>query len=83
MMKNKKALPFGIVTVALVAVTWAYSWFTKSECVVLEQNMTQGYVLRWMAPQLLLVTANQQAHMVEAQNKEQACTQMMKDLGVQ
>ncbi|GAA6134982.1 hypothetical protein NBRC116188_17720 [Oceaniserpentilla sp. 4NH20-0058] len=83
MMGNKKALPFGIVTIALVAVTWAYSWFSKSDCVVLEQNMTQGYFLRWMEPKLLLVTANQQSHIVEAQSKEQACSQMMKELRIQ
>jgi len=83
MMPNKKALPFGLVTIALVAVTWTYSWLNKSNCTDLEQNMTQGYFLRWMPPQLLLVTANQQSMVVEADTKEAACALMKKELRIE
>jgi len=83
MMPNKKALPFGVVTIALVAVTWAYSWFNQSDCADLEQSMTQGYFLRWMPPQLLLVTANHQSLMVEADSKEAACVLMKKELRIE
>lgn len=83
MIHNKKALPFGLVTISLVFVTWAYSVLTKSDCKTLEQNMTQGYFLGWTAPKLVLVTANEQSLVVEAESKEQACTLMMKELRIE
>jgi len=45
--------------------------------------MTQGYFLRWMPPQLLLVTANHQSLMVEADSKEAACVLMKKELRIE
>lgn len=80
---NKKALPFGVVTIVLVGMALGYTWLTKSACKQLEQSMNMGYVLRWSQPQLLLVTSNQQSHAVEANSKEEACEIMLKELRIQ
>lgn len=76
-MPNKAVLPFGAVTLALVGVTLAYSWLSRDHCDILESKMEQGFFLRWMAPQLLLVTSTKQTLIVEAESKSSACKLML------
>lgn len=80
MMPNKAALPFGAITLVLVGMTLAYSWLSRDHCDTLESKMEQGFFLRWMPPQLLLVTSTKQTLIVEAESKSAACEIMLKKI---
>lgn len=79
-MHSKSLLPFGVVTLTLLAVTLAYSWWHNDSCQTLEDNLGQGYFLRWAAPQLLLITAQKESYLVEAENQSQACDIMIEKI---
>jgi len=80
MIQTKSALPFGVVTLVLVGVTWAYSWWYQDACQTLEERLGKGYFLRWAAPELLLITAQKESIVVESQSKTQACELMLETL---
>ena len=77
---KKSALPFGAVTLALLAVALLIQFWPESACDKLEQNMKAGYFLRWMPPQLMLITADKQNYMVDAGDKSAACEAMLAQL---
>ena len=81
-MPNKSVLPFGVVTLSLVAMTLAYNMWNDTGCDDLESQLNQGYFLRWAEPQLLLITANKESILIEADNKNSACQAMLKQLNI-
>jgi hypothetical protein len=80
MLQTKSILPFGLVTIALVLMTSFYSWWYDDSCETLQASVDQGYFLRWADPQLLLITAKKETHVVEADSKNAACQMMKKNL---
>ena len=79
-MQNKSILPFGVVTLALVATTALYSWWQHDDCAVLKQTLGSGYFLRWAEPQLILVTADKQTYMASANSQSSACSLLLEQL---
>ncbi len=76
-MQNKSILPFGVITLTLVASTALYSWWQHDGCAELKETLGSGYFLRWAEPQLLLVTANKQTFSTSASSQAQACAFML------
>ncbi len=78
MIQNKKAaLPLGAVTLVLLAVAMIFQWWPLSTCERLQQTMQKGYFLRWMPPELVLITADKKNITLSAENKELACQKML------
>lgn len=81
MMANKKSiLPFGAVTLALLGAALLVQWWPVSACHKLEENLEAGYFLRWMPPQLMLITSDKQNYMVNASDKPKACEAILVQL---
>lgn len=76
-MHNKSILPFGLVTISLLAVTLAYSWWHSDACQTLEDQLGQGYFLRWAKPQLLLVNAGKEPMLIQSDSHSKACEMML------
>jgi len=74
---RKSLLPFGTATLVFLGAALIYQWWPAPSCEQLEQKMQKGYFLRWLPPQLMLITADQKSLMVEAQNKQSACKLMI------
>lgn len=79
-MQSKSILPFGVITLTLVASTALYSWWQHDDCSVLKETLGSGYFLRWAEPQLLLVTAKKQTFSTTAASQNQACVLMLEQL---
>ncbi len=77
---KKSVLPFGAVTLALLAGALLIQFWPESACDKLEKNMQAGYFLRWMPPQLMLITSDKQNYMVDANDKSVACEAMLAKL---
>jgi len=77
---KKSVLPFGAVTLTLLAAALLFQLWPESSCEKLEENMQAGYFLRWMPPQLMLITADKKTLMLSADDKELACEAMMLEL---
>jgi hypothetical protein len=80
MMHSKSILPFGAVTIVLVVVTLAYSWWHNDACQTLEEKLGSSYFLRWQTPQLLLITAKKESILVESESKSKACEMMLEKI---
>jgi hypothetical protein len=80
MADKKSVLPFGAVTLGLLAAALLLQWWPESACEKLEKNMQAGYFLRWMPPQLMLITSDKQNFMVNASDKSTACEAMLLEL---
>ena len=81
MMGNKKSvLPFGAVTLALLGAALLIQLWPVSACDKLEKKLEAGYFLRWMPPQLMLITSEKQNYMVDASDKSTACKAMLAEL---
>ena len=76
-MHNKSILPFGIVTISLLAVSLAYSWWNNDACQTLEDQLGQGYFLRWATPQLLLIKSGKEPILIESDSHIKACEMML------
>jgi hypothetical protein len=74
---KKSVLPFGAVTLVLLGAALLAQVWPDSACKKLEGNMEAGYFLRWMPPQLMLITADKQNFMVNASDKQTACEAML------
>ncbi|MEH6343775.1 MAG: hypothetical protein V7785_01700 [Bermanella sp.] len=82
MLASKKSiLPFGAVTLTLLAAALLFQFWPKSSCDKLKEKMEAGYFLRWMPPQLMLITADKKTLMVSADDESLACEVMMLELG--
>jgi len=77
---KKSVLPFGAVTLTLLAAALLFQLWPESSCEKLEENMQAGYFLRWMPPQLMLITADKKTLMLSADDEELACEAMMLEL---
>ena len=77
---KKSALPFGAVTLTLLAAALLVQLWPESSCKKLEENMQAGYFLRWMPPQLMLITADKKTLMVSADDEDLACEAMLLEL---
>lgn len=77
---KKSALPFGAVTLTLLAAALLFQLWPESSCEKLEEKMDAGYFLRWMPPQLMLITADKKTLMVTADDEGLACEAMMLEL---
>ena len=80
MADKKNVLPFGAVTLALLGAALMLQLWPESACEKLEERMQAGYFLRWMPPQLMLVTSDKQNYMVNASDKTTACEAMLVEL---
>ncbi len=78
--KNKSIVPFGMFTLVLFAAAMLMQFWPVAACSQLEEKLEQGFFMRWMPPQLLLVTADKKSIMVQADNKDQACEMMLTKL---
>ena len=77
---KKSALPFGAVTLMLLGAALLYESWPESSCEQLERNMQAGFFLRWMPPQLMLVTADKKNFMVNADSQRAGCEAMLLEL---
>ena len=71
--KNKSVVPFGAFTLILFAAAMVMQLWPVSACTQLEEKLEQGFFMRWMPPQLLLVTSDKKSTVVEGKDKESAC----------
>lgn len=81
---NKKTLPFGLITIAFVAVALVGQWLFYEEdfCAPLKERLDhQGsYFLRWQAPNLILIKADKSQHVVEGSSQSLACKTLHEQL---
>ncbi len=81
MIDNKKTLlPFGTATLVFLAAAMIYQWWPASSCDQLQQKMQKGYFLRWLPPQLMLLTSDKQSIIVTAESKRLACAEMLQKI---
>ncbi len=78
---NRKSLaPFGTATLVFLVAAVIYQWWPAPSCEQLAQQIQKGYFMRWLPPQLMLITADKKSLMVEADNKQLACERMIEKL---
>ena len=77
---RKSPLPAGVASLVLLAAAVMYQWWPASSCDELEQQVKKGYFLRWLPPQLMLITADKKTLMVQADDKAVACKKMLGQL---
>ncbi|MEY8262820.1 MAG: hypothetical protein RPR98_01345, partial [Bermanella sp.] len=78
--RRKSLLPFGTATLVFLGAALIYQWWPVSACDQLEDKLQKGYFLRWLSPQLMLITADKKSLMVQAQNKQSACELMVEKI---
>ncbi len=74
---RKSPLPAGVASLVLLGAALMYQWWPASSCDELEQKMKKGYFLRWLPPQLMLITADKKTLMAQAEDKPAACKKML------
>lgn len=81
---TKRVLPFGMITIAFVAVALVGQWlfFEEDFCSPLKERLDhQGsYFLRWQAPNLMLILADKTQYTVEGESQSQACKKLHEQL---
>ena len=77
---RKSLLPFGTASLVFLAAAMIYQWWPAPQCEQLEEKMQNGYFLRWLPPQLMLITADQKSLQVEAEDKQMACKKMIEKI---
>lgn len=78
---NRKAtLPFGIISIAFVAIALVGQWLFYEEdfCPPLKERLDhQGsYFLRWQAPNLILIRSDKTQLVASGESQSQACQSM-------
>lgn len=75
MMLADKKLPFGVFTISLFALALIISFWPKPSCERLEQDLGNGFFMRWQAPVLLIIRADKQQFSFQDESKDGACEQ--------
>ncbi len=77
---RRSSLPAGVASLVLLGAAVIYQWWPAYSCDELEQQMKKGYFLRWLPPQLMLITADKKTLMTQAEDKSAACEKMLGQL---
>lgn len=77
---QKRILPFGLISIAFVAVALVGQWLFYEEdfCAPLKErlDLQGGYFLNWQAPNLILIRADKSQLVAQGESQSQACQQL-------